>query len=124
MESRGSSSNNGRYDSKGGGQQVGSFFDVSNDNERLKAIYGNYNLWSWLRYWIIDSENKVTMLLMDKSYYDYDYEKPSQKDEDALNAAKSDADITSKLKALGFGTRKKKPLTAEEIQKEVMRDNK
>ena len=61
---------------------------------------------------------------MDKSHYEYDYETPSQKDEDALNAAKSDDDLMAKLKSLGLGTKKKKPLTAEEIQKEVMLDNK
>lgn len=50
-------------------------FAISGDNERIKAVYGDYNLWSWLKYWYIDSANLVNMLLVDKGYYDYDHEK-------------------------------------------------
>ena len=60
----------GRYEEKGGGQQVGSFFSEATDNEKIKAIYGNYGFWSWLRYWWLDTENYVTFMLMDKGYYD------------------------------------------------------
>lgn len=43
------------------------------DNDKIKHIYGNYNFWSWLRYWYLDSANYITLLLLDKGYYDYDY---------------------------------------------------
>lgn len=49
-------------------------FDFSAHNERIKGIYGNYNFWSWLRYWYIDTANMVQMMLIDKGYYDYDFE--------------------------------------------------
>lgn len=49
-------------------------FDFSAHNERIKGIYGNYNFWSWLRYWYIDTANIVQMMLIDKGYYDYDFE--------------------------------------------------
>lgn len=49
-------------------------FDVSAHNERIKAIYGNYCFWAWLKYWYIDSANLVQMMLIDKGYYDYDYD--------------------------------------------------
>lgn len=45
----------------------------SSHNERIKYIYGNYNFWSWIRYWYLDTANQVTLILMDKGYYDYDY---------------------------------------------------
>lgn len=125
MESGGSTSLRGRYEEKGGGQQVGSLFAEATDNEKIKAIYGNYNLWSWLRYWLIDTENWVTFMLLDKSYYDYDYEKPSVRTEAALTAATSDDELEAKLRGMGLNVRpKKKTLTAEELQAEVMAEEK
>lgn len=38
-------------------------------------MYGNYGFWSWLRYWHIDSADFITAILIDKGYYDYDYER-------------------------------------------------
>lgn len=66
----------GRYEEKGGRQQVKSSFGEATDNEKIKAIYCNYNLWSWFRYWWLDTENFFTILLMDKAYYDYVYGRP------------------------------------------------
>lgn len=37
-------------------------------------MYGNYNFWSWMRYWYLDSATYVTVMLLDKGYYDYDFE--------------------------------------------------
>ena len=51
-----------------------SAFSVSSHNERINYVYGNYNFWSWFRYWYVDSCNLVTMILMDKGYFDYDFE--------------------------------------------------
>ena len=125
MESGGSTSLRGRYEEKGGGQQVGSLFAEATDNEKIKAIYGNYNLWSWLRYWFLDTENYVTFMLLDKSYYDYDYEKPSERTEAALTAVKSDDELEAKLRGIGLNVRpKKKILTPEELQAEVMGEEK
>jgi hypothetical protein len=119
MEGSGGASGGGRYEDKGGGQQVGSLFAEATDNEKIKAIYGNYGLWSWLRYWFLDTENYVTFMLLDKGYYDYDYEKPSGKTEAAITAVKNDAELAEKLKGIGFRVRQKQ-LTPEELQAEVL----
>jgi len=37
----------------------------------IKEIYGNYNLWAWVRYWYIDSVVKQTIMMMDKTRVDY-----------------------------------------------------
>ena len=117
--------NGGRYEEKGGGQQVGSFFAEAADNELIKATYGNYGFWSWLRYWFLDTENYITFMLLDKGYYDYDYEKPSERTEAALTAAKSDDELEAKLRSMGLNVRlKKKTLTPEELQAEVMAEGK
>lgn len=69
----------GRFAEKGGGQQVGSAFQASSDNEKIKALYGNYGFWAWLRYWYLDSADFITMMLLDKGYYDYDFSEPKEK---------------------------------------------
>lgn len=97
-------------------------FSEATDNEKIKAVYGNYNLWSWLRYWWIDTENWITFMLMDKSYYDYDYEKPSKSTMAALTEAKSDDELIFKLRGMGFSVRTKNKLTPEELQAEVMKE--
>ena len=107
MESGGGTIGSGRYADKGG-QQVGCFFNESADNERIKGIYGNYNFWSWLRYWYLDTENHIMLMLLDKGYYDYDYEVPDAKTQAALTAVKSDDELLSKLKNMGFGVAPKK----------------
>lgn len=123
MEGSGGASGGGRYEDKGGGQQVGSLFAEAADYDRMKAIYGNNGFWSWLRYWFLDTENYVTFMLLDKGYYDYDYEKPSERTEAALTAAKSDDEIAAQLRGMGLNVRpKKKTLTPEELQAEVMRE--
>lgn len=125
MEGGGGASGGGRYEDKGGGQQVGSLFSEATDYERMKAIYGNNGFWSRLRYWYIDTENYTTFMLLDKGYYDYDYEKPSERTEAALTAVKSDDELEAHLKGMGFGVKpKKKTLTPEELQAEVMTEMK
>ena len=61
---RGEYGRGGRFAEKGG-QQAASAFQSSTDNEKIKAIYGNYGFWSWLRYWHLDSADflwiRVTM---------------------------------------------------------------
>lgn len=94
-------------------------FACTAHNEKIKAIYGNYCFWSWFRYWYLDSADLITLMLMDKGYYDYDYEKPSARVEAAMSAVKSDAELVEKLKQSGF-TLKKKVVSAEALQTEVM----
>lgn len=62
-------------------------------------------------------------MLLDKGYYDYDYEKPDIKTEAALTAAKSDAEIAAQLRGMGLSIRPKKTLTPEELQAEVMTED-
>ena len=118
---RGEYGKEGRFAEKGG-QQVGSAFQSSTDNEKIKAIYGNYCFWSWLRYWHLDSADYVLMMLMDKGYYDYDYEVVKEK----LVLTAEDKEIWSqeKLHAILGVKPKKKTLTPEELQAEVMGEEK
>lgn len=124
MGGGGSATAGGRYEEKGGGQQVGSFFSEATDNEKIKAIYGNYGFWSWLRYWWLDTENYVTFMLMDKGYYDYDYERPSVKTKAVMTAAKSEAELAEQLSRMGFGKAPSNPLSPAELQAEVMAEEK
>ena len=125
MEGGGGASGGGRYEEKGGGLQVGSLFAEATDNEKIIAVYGNNDFWSWLRYWFLDTENYVTFMLLDKGYYDYDYEKPNERTEAALTAVKSDDEIAARLRDMGLNVRpKKKTLTPEELQAEVMAEEK
>lgn len=64
-------------------------------------------------------------MLLDKGYYDYDYEKPSERTEAALTAATSDDELEARLRGMGLNVRpKKKTLTPEELQAEVMAEEK
>lgn len=96
-------------------------FGFSGHNERIKYVYGNYNFWSWLRYWYLDSCNLVSMIMVDKGYFDYDYERvespiPVVNWEDTV---KSDEEVADMLAM--FGMRPKKPQTLEEIQNHIIK---
>ena len=118
---RGEYGREGRFAEKGG-QQVGSVFQSSTDNEKIKAIYGNYGFWSWLRYWHLDSADYVLMMLMDKGYYDYDYE--AVKEKPVLTAEDREIWSQEKLHAILGVKPRKKTLTPEELQAEVMAEEK
>ena len=78
-------------------------------------MYGNYNFWSWLRYWYLDSCNMVAMILIDKGYYDYDFEKAPEKK--APHKQRTPEELMEILVGFGFGhLKEKKPETTEEIQ--------
>lgn len=49
----------------------------------IKEIYGNYCFWSWLRYWYLDSVEKQSVILLDKTKTVY------HKDEKCLKACKA-----------------------------------
>lgn len=71
-------------------------------------MYGEYNFWSWFRYWYLDSCNLVTMLQIDKGYFDYDYEK-TEKPEPIVNwedTIKDDDEVNDLLSIFGLGGKK------------------
>jgi hypothetical protein len=112
----------GRFAEKGG-QQVDSFFDVSSDNEKIKHIYGNYGFWSWLRYWYIDTANQVTMMLIDKGYYDYDFErkKGTVRKKSYEGSIKSDSEVRTLLARFGIG-KVKEEKSIDYLQKMAMKE--
>lgn len=61
-------------------------------------------------------------MLLDKGYYDYDYERPSGRTEAALTAVKSDEEMEERLRGMGLNVRakRKKAATAEELQADVI----
>jgi hypothetical protein len=111
----------GRFAEKSG-QQISAFFERSSDNEKIKHIYGNYGFWSWLRYWYIDTVNQVTMMLIDKGYYDYDFEHPKTKVKQALyeDTVKSEKETLGLLARFGIGKRKEESI--EELQELAMKE--
>ena len=119
----------GRYEEKGGGQWVGSFFGEDAENERIKSAYGNYNLWAWLRYWYLDTENQVTLMLIDKGFHDYDYTEPKPKRKRHTEADNrllgTDELMKLFLTAAPPEPKKREPETdAERIQREILEDRK
>ena len=80
-------------------------------------MYGNYNFWSWFRYWYVDSCNLVTMILLDKGYFDYDAQK-AEKPVVWEDTVKSDEEVADMLAMFGIG--QKRPETEEDIQKHIL----
>lgn len=101
----------GRFAEKGGGQQVGNAFESTSHNERIKALYGNYNFWSWLRYWYLDSADFIAMMAIDKSYFDYDYEEKARKYAKSNKPKRTAQQQKAILQRFGFGNVK----TAQEV---------
>lgn len=114
----------GRFAEKNG-QQVTSFFESSSDNEKIKHIYGNYGFWSWLRYWYIDTANQVTMMLVDKGYYDYDFEIKKDIVRQALyeETVKDESEVRGLLARFGIGQKRSESEDSlEELQKMAMKE--
>ncbi len=65
-------------------------------------------------------------MLIDKGYYDYDYEKPTPRTQAAMSAAKSDQELIDALSKMGFGRvdtpKQSKPLTPDEMQRIAMQE--
>ena len=62
-------------------------------------------------------------MLLDKGYYDYDYQEPSERSKAAKAEAKSDAELAERLRKMGLIVRPKakpQPMSAEELQAVVM----
>lgn len=98
-----------------------SLFSESTDNEKIKAVYGNYCFWSWLRSWWLDTENYITWMLLDKGYYDYDYTEPKEhfiRRKTYEESVRSDSEVKDILSRFGWGKPKEeKHMTAEEMQR-------
>ena len=60
------------------------------------------------------------MMLIDKGYYDYDYQDPKAKSKDV--APKSAEDTKKMLARFGVGVNDKKTETAEDLQRLAMSD--
>lgn len=117
---RGEHGKEGRFGDKSG-KYVGVVFEASSHEEKIKAIYGAVNLWAWLRYWHIESADNITLLLMDKGYYDYDYERPSREDIARKRAARSDAELESRIGGSILGRLlRRREVDAEDIQREML----
>lgn len=63
------------------------------DNEMITHIYGCNNLFNWVRYWYIDSFNRQAVMLIDKTYVDYDYDGKGTGKKKAAKSKYSDADL-------------------------------
>ena len=80
-----------------------------------------------MRYWYIESANFVLLQLIDKGYYDYDYEKVVKTPRiDWKDKVKNDEELHDMLAGFGFGGKKKpkKPETVEEIQEYIIKQEK
>jgi hypothetical protein len=88
-------------------------------------VYGNYCWWSWFRYFYLDSCNLVTMMLVDKGYYDYDFEKTkapvSKVTYNWEDTIKSDEEVDGILAMFGMSAKRTKPKTDEEIQSYILK---
>lgn len=63
------------------------------------------------------------MMLVDKGFFDYDYEQFGVLDEgrDWAETVRSDEEIDSIMRGFGFGKRTKKPKSLDEIQKHIIK---
>ena len=68
----------------------------------------------------MDSADYITLMLMDKGYYDYDYEAPKQikRKKTYEESRKSDKEVRDMLRKFGWG----KKHTAEQLQAEVLEE--
>ena len=75
-----------------------------------------------MRYWYLDTANQVTMMLVDKGYYDYDFERVKAQAQLLWeDTVKSDSEVRRLLARFGIG--KPKEQSIEELQEYVMSEN-
>ena len=74
-----------------------------------------------MRYWYIDSERMVTMMLIDKPYYDYDYKYYKSQAEDKDSELNTDEETHSILARFGIGTKKEEKDPSEMDMDELQR---
>jgi len=61
------------------------------------------------------------MILVDKGYYDYDFEEPPKKEQELTGQGKSDEEVRDALLKFGFGHLKKEK-TDEELQDYILKN--
>ena len=63
------------------------------------------------------------MMLIDKGFFDYDFERCGiiEEGKDWMDTVKSDEEVDNMLKGFGFGRRTKKPETTEDIQSHILK---
>ena len=74
-----------------------------------------------MRYWYIDSERMVTMMLIDKPYYDYDYKYYKSQAEDKDSELNTDEKTHSILARFGIGTKREAKDPSERDMEELQR---
>lgn len=75
-----------------------------------------------MRYWYLDTANQVTMMLVDKGYYDYDFERVKAQAQLLWeDTVKSETETRNLLARFGIG--KPKEQSIEELQEYVMSEN-
>jgi hypothetical protein len=91
-------------------------------------LYGNYGFWAWLRYWYLDSADFISLMLVDKGYYDYDFTEPKRRRRSTANVKlMSDDEVAAMLStAIIPGTdtlvHSVNPITTSALQAEVMEE--
>ena len=65
----------------------------------------------------------MTMILVDKGYFDYDFERCGILEEgrDWVETVRSDEELDDIMKGFGFGKRTKNPETLEDIQSHILK---
>ena len=73
-----------------------------------------------MRYWYIDTANQVTMMLIDKGYYDYDFEHKKAVAKQMLyeETVKSETEVRGLLARFGIGQKRSESL--DELQEMAM----
>ena len=74
-----------------------------------------------MRYWYIDSERMVTMMLIDKPYYDYDYKYYKNQAEDKDSELNTEEKTHSILARFGIGIKKEEKNPSEMDMDELQR---
>lgn len=88
-------------------------------NQKINLVYGGYNFWSWLRYWHIDSIEWVTLMLIDKEYYDCDYTYVEPKAEQDIKL-KSEEEQQAMFSKFGFGKVRSVDNDVEKLQESLI----
>ena len=75
-----------------------------------------------MKYWYLDSANFVTLMLIDKGYYDYDYEEPKKRKLEVRRPSMSNNKLSDMLHRYGVGVKPPKEMNMEELQEYAIRN--
>lgn len=76
-----------------------------------------------MRYWYLDTANQVTMMLVDKGYYDYDFERVKAVKQILYEDTVKNEEETRNLLARFRIGKKTEEKSIEELQEYVMSEN-